>query len=171
MATLETERLVLRIPVMADFDAFAAMWADESVNKHITGKTWSRKESWGKFCGNVGAWALKGYGQWSVVHKETDSYLGQVGFFDADRGIGDDFDKDREAGWVFMPKAHGQGYATEAMQAALNWFDAQEFGDRIVCMMDADYAATWRVAQKCGFSEMRRTSDEHGDVLLMERLV
>ncbi len=169
--TIKTERLTLRIPAMQDFDAFATMWADEDVNKHITGKVWPRKLSWEKFCANVGAWHLKGFGQWSVILSADASYLGQVGFFDADRDLGEDFDNDREAGWVFAPHAHGQGYATEAMQAAFHWFDTQEYGQRTVCMMDPDYVATHRVADKCGFVEMRRTVTESGPLLLMERRV
>ena len=170
MVQLVTERLILRIPELADFDTFADMWADEGVNRHISGKTYSRNESWPKFAANVGRWQLLGYGQWSVIHKITGVYLGQVGFFDAHRGIGEDFDKDREAGWVMTPAAQGNGYATEALHAAHEWFDPQAFGGRTVCMMDANYPATRRVAEKCGYMELRRTSDEHGEVLLMERL-
>jgi RimJ/RimL family protein N-acetyltransferase len=29
-----------------------------------------------------------------------------------------------EAGWVMAPRAHGKGYATEAVRAALAWADA-----------------------------------------------
>lgn len=167
---LETNRLILRVPEMADFDPFADMWADEGVNKHISGKTWPREASWNKFKGNVGQWALMGYGQWSVLSKDTDQYVGQVGFFDAARGLGDDFDNDRESGWVLAPNSDGRGYATEAMLAAHAWIDKQSFGGRTVCMMDANYPASRRVADKCDYTEMRRTSDEFGDVVLLERM-
>lgn len=167
---LETDRLILRVPEMADFDAFADMWADESVNKHISGKTWPRDASWGKFKSNVGQWALMGYGQWSLISKADGHYVGQVGFFDADRGMGADFDTCREAGWVLAPDQDGQGYATEAMLTAHAWIDQQRFGGRTVCMMDANYLASRRVADKCGYTELRRTSDDFGDVVLLERL-
>lgn len=167
---LETERLILRVPELPDFDAFAAMWADENVNRFISGKTWPRNESWKKFTGNVGHWALLGYGQWSVLRKDSGEYVGQVGFFDADRDLGPDFDNDREAGWVLAPGADGQGYATEAMQIAHSWMDKQPFGGRTVCMMDVDYPASRRVAEKCGYVEMRRTEDTFGAVVLFERM-
>lgn len=166
----QTARLILRIPEMADFDAYADMWADEGVNRFISGKTWPRNESWKKFVSNVGHWKLMGYGQWSVLRKDTGEYVGQVGFFDANRDLGDDFDNDREAGWVLAPGADGRGYATEAMLSAHEWMDQQAFGGRTVCMMDAGYPASRRVAEKCGYTEMRRTDDQYGAVVLFERV-
>ncbi len=168
---IETDRLILRVPEMSDFNGFAAMWADEGVNRYISGKTFSRKESWPKFAANVGRWQLLGYGEWSVIDRASGAYLGQVGFFDADREIGADFDKDHEAGWVLTPAAHGKGVATEAMLAAHAWLDASAFAGRTVCMMDPTYAATRRVAVKCGYVDLRRVTNEMGELQLMERVV
>ena len=40
---------------------------------------------------------------------------------DAKRDIDPPFGEDRELGWALLPEAHGKGYASEALQAALEW--------------------------------------------------
>jgi len=169
MATLETERLILRPPVEGDLDGFAAMWADAETLKHIPIDPNTRGQSWGGLMRIAGCWALKGYGQWVVLDKDSDEFLGHAGFFDAMRDLGPDFDAHREAGWVFTSEASGKGLATEAMMAALGWMDRQRFGDKTVCMIGADHNASIRVAEKCGYSLLRKAQDEHGDIVLMSR--
>jgi|LGVE01.1.fsa_nt_gb RimJ/RimL family protein N-acetyltransferase len=169
MNTLETGRLILRPPVAEDLDAFAKMWADAEVLKNIPIEPQSRGQSWGGLMRIAGCWALKGYGQWMVLDKTSGKFIGQAGFFDAWRDLGPDFDNHREAGWVFTPAASGKGLATEAMSAALGWMDTQSFGHHTVCMIGAGHSASIRVAEKCGYTLMRETADEHGDIVLMTR--
>ena len=42
----DTERLVLRVPTLDDFEESAAMWSDETVVRHIGGRPFTREESW-----------------------------------------------------------------------------------------------------------------------------
>ncbi|MCK4861217.1 MAG: GNAT family N-acetyltransferase [Rhodobacteraceae bacterium] len=169
MNTIETERLILRPPVADDLDAFARMWADAETLKHIPIDPNTRGQSWGGLMRIAGCWALKGYGQWMVLDKTSDKFLGHAGFFDAMRELGPDFDAHREAGWVFTPEASGKGFATEAMLAALGWMDRQSFGNRTVCMIGTDHNASIRVAEKCGYSLLREAQDKDGDIVLMTR--
>ena len=48
--TLTTERLILRAPVVADWEAYAAMWEDPHVVAFIGGAPRPRDVSWPKFC-------------------------------------------------------------------------------------------------------------------------
>ncbi len=46
--TLETARLTLRPHRLDDFDAHAALWADEDVVRFITGVPSTREQSWSR---------------------------------------------------------------------------------------------------------------------------
>ena len=169
MNTLETERLVLRPPVVDDLDAFAKMWADAKALKDIPIEPQSRGQSWGGLMRIAGCWALKGYGQWMVLDKTSGKFIGQAGCFDALRDFGPDFYNHREAGWVFTPAASGKGLATRAMSASLGWMYLQSYGSHTVCMIGAGHSASIRVAEKCGYTLLREAEDEHGAIRLMSR--
>lgn len=166
---METERLILRPPVADDLDAFAKMRSDSETLKYIPIDPSTRGQSWGGLMRSAGCWALTGYGQWMVLDKSSDKFLGHVGFLDAMRDLGPDFDAHREAGWVFTLEASGKGFATKAMLAALGWMDGKAFGNNTVCIISADHSASMRVAQKCGYTLLRKAKDEHGDIVLMTR--
>jgi RimJ/RimL family protein N-acetyltransferase len=59
-----------------------------------------------------------------------------------------------EAGWGLVPRLQGQGLAEEAMRAALNWAAVDGTGERITAIIDPGNAASRRIAQKLGFSEV-----------------
>jgi RimJ/RimL family protein N-acetyltransferase len=112
---------------------------------------------------------LLGYGPWIVRERATGSFVGEVGIVDLHRDITPLIDAP-EAGWVLSPAAHGHGYATEAVNAALAWRDANVAGNRTVCMIDPENVASIRVAAKCGFHEFGRTAYKDAAVILFERL-
>ena len=90
--------------------------------------------------------------------KSTGRLVGEVGFADFKRAVEPSFDGAPEAGWVLAPWAHGQGFATEAVRAAIAW-GAKCFGPgRIVCMINPANQASIRVAEKCGYKELARTT-------------
>jgi RimJ/RimL family protein N-acetyltransferase len=58
---------------------------------------------------------------------------------------------------------HGKGYATEAARAALIWGDqnikrADSALGKTVCIIHPEHARSIRVAEKCGFTEILRTT-------------
>jgi RimJ/RimL family protein N-acetyltransferase len=83
-----------------------------------------------------------------------------------------------ELGWVLASRVHGQGYATEAAQATIQWAHshfrertsspgsagvesaiAPELRSaRMTCVIHPENVRSIRVADKCGFKELLRTS-------------
>jgi RimJ/RimL family protein N-acetyltransferase len=131
----------------SDFDDSAAMWGDAELRRHMGGNALTPEEVWARLLRHVGHWELFGYGYW-VVRDRDGRFVGEVGFADLRRDTTPRL-VDPEAGWVIARWAHGRGYATEAMRAALAWADAR-FA-RTTCIIDPDNAASIRVADKCGY--------------------
>ena len=158
---LETDRLVLRGPTLADFADSFAMWRTPEVNKHIGGKPRSEEDAWARIHRYVGQWVLLGFGMW-MVRDKAGAFVGEVGFMDYRREIAPKLTA-VEVGWVLGTAHHGKGYATEAMRAALAWgdehfktapIDATLVRRRLECIIDADNAPSIRVAEKCGFARV-----------------
>lgn len=66
-----------------------------------------------------------------------------------------------ELGYMFLPQAWGQGYASEACAAALGWFAGVAPGEPVVLSAQAANGASLRVAEKLGFTEVERF-EEYG---------
>jgi len=161
---LTGKRVVLRGFTWADFPAFARMWQEPEVARHIPFAPVGETLSWARFNANSYRWANFGHGNWAVLSLAGD-FLGTTGFFrreDADPGP-------LEAGWVFATAAHGQGLASEAVALSHGWLDRQDFGGVSRCMMGAAHAASIRVAEKCGYVHLRDATDAHGAVRHMQR--
>lgn len=166
---LETARLVLRGHDANDLDAVAAMWSDPEIVRHITGKPSTREESWARILRYAGLWPLKGYGYWAVVEKSSGRFIGDVGIADFAREMTPPVYLAPEAGWALVPAAHGQGYATEAMRAALAWVDANLDCPVTMCMLDETNRPSLRVAEKCGYREFGRAEYKGAPSLICRR--
>jgi RimJ/RimL family protein N-acetyltransferase len=141
--TLETERLLLRVPVLADFDRYAEMLASEDAARYIGG-TLLRAPAWRKFLQMPGAWLLQGFAMFSVVEKSSGRWLGQMGPWRPGGWPGN------EIGYAFHPDAWGQGFAVEAGLAARDWaFETLGWDDAIHCI-DPGNVPSQKVAQRLG---------------------
>jgi len=166
---IETERLRLRGHRLDDFKDCAAMWADLRVTRYITGRASTQEESWGRLLRYAGHWSLVGFGYWAIEEKGTGHFVGELGFSDYKRDIEPSIKDVPELGWVLTPKMHGNGYATEAVRAALDW-GAEHFGTaRTVCLVAPENVASIRVAEKCGYREVLRTTYKGEPTILFER--
>ena len=145
------------------------MWADPHIVRHITGKPSTREESWARILRYAGLWPLKGYGYWAVVEKSSGEFIGDVGIADFMREMTPPVYQAPEAGWALTPKTHGKGYATEAMSAVLAWADAHLDVPATMCMLDAENAASMRVAEKCGYQEFARATYKGAPSLIYRR--
>jgi RimJ/RimL family protein N-acetyltransferase len=166
---IETERLRLRQHRVEDFDRCFAIWSDTAVVRFL-GKPATREDAWVRLLRYAGHWSLLGFGMWAVETRDSGEYVGDIGFLDAKRDIDPPFGETPEVGWVLASNAHGKGYATEAVQAALQWGDRHFGGRRTLCLIDTDNLASLRVADKCGFREFHRTTYKGASVILLERL-
>lgn len=167
---LETADLHLRGPQLTDLPEAAAMHADPVFYRFLGNKPNSDEEVWRRILAQLGHWAMVGYGSWAIEEKATGRYVGTVGFFDFQRDLTPSLKGIPEAGWVLAPHAHGRGYASQALQAALTWADAHLPVDRITCIIDPDNTASLRLAQKFDFQEFARTTYHDSAIVLLERL-
>jgi RimJ/RimL family protein N-acetyltransferase len=165
---LDTARLTMRMHTLADFEDCAGMWGDPDVVRYIGGRAFTVEECWSRHLRYVGHWAMLGYGYWVVREKGTGAFVGEVGFADYRRDIVPAFDGTPEGGWVLATRAHGKGFATEAVAAALGWSDAH-LGKRTVCLIDPPNEASLRVAAKAGYRDLARTTYKGTPVVVLER--
>jgi RimJ/RimL family protein N-acetyltransferase len=166
---IDTERLRLRGHRLEDFEACAVMWADPIVVRHIIGRPSTQEETWGRLLRYAGHWSHLGYGYWAIEDKTTGAFVGELGFSDYKRQIEPAIKDVPELGWVLTPEMHGQGFATEAVRAALVWGDAHFASARSVCLIAPENAPSIRVAEKCGYRELLRTTYKGEPTILFER--
>jgi RimJ/RimL family protein N-acetyltransferase len=139
---LETARLILRPTAAEDFDAWAALMADDA--SHFIGGPQARSVAWRGFISVAGAWAIQGYSMFSVIEKASGLWVGRVGPWVPEGWPG------TEVGWAVAKPAYGKGYATEAATAAIDWaFDTLGWTDVIHCI-DPENIASQRVAERLG---------------------
>lgn len=152
--TLTTERLILRAPTVADFAAYAAQRADPAVMKYMgKGDVLSEEDAWLKFQGIYGHWQIVGYGSWMIEDKASGAMIGVLGYADKKRPADHPASGAPEMGWSLAATAHGKGYASEALKAALIW-GREFFGPaRIVAVISDDNAASIRLAERHGFKQ------------------
>jgi RimJ/RimL family protein N-acetyltransferase len=146
--TLETARLILRPPSAADFDAFAAFAADPRTAQYLGGVQ-VRSVAWRAFTTIAGAWVIDGYSMFSIIEKASGRWIGRGGPWMPEGWPG------TEVGWGLVVDAQGQGYATEAATAAIDWaFDALGWSEVIHCIDPANTASI-AVAKRLGSSLMK----------------
>ena len=166
---IETERLILDAHTIDDFEALAAMWGDPLVVRHITGRASTAQESWMRLLRYGGLWPLLGYGFWAVREKSSGRFVGDIGFADFHRQIEPPITGIPEAGWVLASWAHGRGFASEALGAALGWLDGRPSIDRSVCLISPDNTVSIRLAARHGYSMATTISFAGEDTRLFTR--
>jgi RimJ/RimL family protein N-acetyltransferase len=139
---IETERLILRLPEIGDFERYADMFADESTH-HIGGPL-TRGDAWRRFLQMPGAWMVQGFAMFSVIEKASGHWMGQAGPWFPDGWLG------TEVGYSFHRDARGKGYATEACVAAMDYaFDTLGW-DEVIHSISPGNVASQAVAQRLG---------------------
>jgi RimJ/RimL family protein N-acetyltransferase len=171
---IETERLRLRGHRPEDFAESAAMWADPVVTRYIGGKPLTEEDVWARLLRYVGHWAWMGFGYWVVEEKASGDFAGEVGLSDWKREIEPSLKGVPEVGWVLATRAHGKGYAREAVRAVIAWGDANVSTAnavlaRMVCIIHPEHVRSIRVAEKCGFQQVQRTTYQGEPTILFFR--
>ena len=166
--TIETARLRLRDIREQDLGAHAAMLGDPEVVRFVGGTPLAREEAWRRMLTGLAMWPLFGFGFWAVEAKESGDYVGLAGFADFKREVTPSLDGTVEAGWLFARRAHGKGYATEAMLAAFRWADEHVQAPEFTAIISHGNAGSIRVAEKLGY-DRREEALYRGEPLLLFR--
>ncbi|HEX4481764.1 MAG TPA: GNAT family N-acetyltransferase [Rudaea sp.] len=148
---IQTERLMLRLPVRADFDRYADMHADAETARHIGGAM-QRAAAWRKFLQMPGAWAMQGYAMFSVVEKSSGKWIGQVGPWQPEGWPG------TEVGWAFHRDAWGNGYAREGAIATIDWAFANLGWTEVIHSISPENTPSQALAKRLGSRILRQAT-------------
>lgn len=112
--TIETDRLLLRIPNEGDIEAYVSFYADAESSKFYGGPK-SPSEAWNKLARDVGHWHLRKYGPWTLENKEDGNVIGGCGL------VWTTGWPRPELTWWIANDARRKGYAKEASRAAIRF--------------------------------------------------
>ncbi|MFQ1699622.1 GNAT family N-acetyltransferase [Loktanella agnita] len=137
---ITTERLVLRLPRIADWAVLEPIWTtDRAVH---FGGPFTAEAAWLDFNQLVAGWVLRGHGALTICTHDG-AVQGMV-------LLGHEYgDPDAELGWLLTESAEGHGYATEAARAMLPLCRAL-YGDDFVSYIAMANTASIRIAEKLG---------------------
>jgi len=157
---LQTARLVMRGFTLADFGPYAAASADPEVQRFLGGPV-GPERAWRSLAMHIGHWELRGYGQWALERRDDGRTVGRAGLWNPEGWFG------VEVGWRLNRDAWGQGYATEAAAATIEWTWANLDVDRIISVIDPANTASVRVAERLGMHKLRDDESDGRPVVIM----
>ena len=142
--------MVLRAYRKADFIPWHEVMSDPDVVRHLGGPM-SKEDVWRRMAGAAGMWALVGFGGWAVDRKEDGRLIGTVGLFNFWRDMSPVLGDEPEMGWTFASDLHGQGYASEACRAVLDWAGSTRPGMPIWANIAPENHPSLALAERLGF--------------------
>jgi RimJ/RimL family protein N-acetyltransferase len=153
---LVSERLILRRWSKDDVEPYAAMCADPEVMRWIgTGRVLTKKECADEVSWFESSWDSDGFGLFALERRDTGEFIGYTGL--AVPNFLPEILPAVEIGWRLARNAWGQGYATEAARASLDFGLRVLRLDRVVSIHQIGNHASGRIMQKIGMTFARET--------------
>lgn len=156
MVIVETDRLVVRLFVAGDLDAFAAVTADPQLMRFVGDGTTLTREQTKRWIEVTHAnQARDGWTTWAVTDRRTGAVLGYAGLVHGDEAA-------IEVTYVLGREYWGAGLASELVAALVE----HAFGVRglaeLCATIDPANGASRRVVEKAGFRAVAERIDRHG---------
>ncbi len=148
-APITTERLVLRTPEPRDREAFIELYASAEVHTYLGGPR-PRDELERELTGAPERWPG------SFVVTLDGAMIGHVLLRRATQHHRPAAAGKVDLGYLFLPRAWGFGYATEACTAALDWCAEALPGEPVVLTTQTANTRSMRLAATLGFTEVER---------------
>lgn len=153
--TLNTARLELRAPIGEDYPVYRDFFADAEAS-HFYGGPLDADRAWRVLATDLGHWALRGYGRWSVVEKATGRMVGGCGLW-----WPEGYPRS-ELTWWIIPAARRLGYALEASRAAISFGYDRLGWDMVETHMNDDNIAARKLVEMLGGSMFMRETFPDG---------
>ncbi|KIC12418.1 acetyltransferase [Leisingera sp. ANG-M1] len=161
--TLETDRLILRAPALADFEALCAFYASERAT--FVGGQMDAEKVWRHLALEIGHWQMLGYGRWTVEEKSSGKTAGIIGLWNPHGW------PEPEIGWDLFEGFGSKGYATEAAIAARSYAYETLGWTTAISLVDPNNHASAAVAKRMGaVLDGTFTHDRFGEVQIWRHL-
>ena len=145
---LQTSRLILRLPEARDFESMHEIFGDEKSARFIGGHM-NRPASWRRFLAMPGAWAVQGFGMFTLEERSSGEVVGQCGPWHPIDWQG------TEIGWAIRPKFFGRGYALEAAVASMDYAMDVLGWTELIHTIDYENTPSVRLAERLGSRFLR----------------
>ena len=142
------------------------MTGDPEVMRHIgDGHVLDQGQAWREIATHLGHWGLRGYGQWALERRDDGRLIGRAGLWNPAGWPG------LEVGWMLARDAWGNGYATEAGAAAIEWAWRNLDVASLISLIQPSNSASIRVAERLGMQRQRTLtlSGQEAVVFALER--
>jgi [ribosomal protein S5]-alanine N-acetyltransferase len=167
----ETQRLIIREwNPWADSEYAFEMYSNPEVTRFLLTKVSSVEEAQKLLERWVGIFANRnnGSGQWAIALKETQEVIGMIALMQLRDG--ETLTQDYEIGWHLKQAAWGQGYATEAAKAVLEYGFNNLKLSVIYSVVHPENAASIRLVERLGMRQVGYTSRYYNTELQMYQL-
>ncbi|MES2938519.1 MAG: GNAT family N-acetyltransferase [Pseudomonadota bacterium] len=160
--SLQTARLDLRQFKHEDWTALHEHYGDAECTRFTFKRALTEGESWRAMCSMVGHWAIRGYGPFAAVERETGLVIGAIGLW-----YPNDW-PEPEIKWALSRRFWGKGYASEAVRAIQLPACRHLGGKAPISFMDATNEASIRLAASVG-AVFEKTAEFRGSAWQMYR--
>ncbi|HEY6572535.1 MAG TPA: GNAT family N-acetyltransferase [Candidatus Eisenbacteria bacterium] len=159
MTILETTRLYLRRLLPEDLDSLYALYRDPVIRRYFPDGTLTREETKEEL-----EWFLQGHpehpelGLWATIHRESGRFIGRCGLLPwTIEGA-----YEVEVAYLLDREFWGQGLATEAAAAIIDYGFGPLGLTRLISLIDPENEASARVARRVGMTLEREVADQFG---------
>lgn len=151
MIILETDRLRLRRLTPDDAPFILELLNDPLFLRFVGDKGVRSREEAGEYIrrGPMASYAQHGFGLFHVALRDADAPIGMCGLLKREML------EDVDIGFAYLPRFGGQGYATEAARAVMNYGRTVLGLTRIVAITAPDNEGSKHVLQKIGLRYAR----------------
>jgi RimJ/RimL family protein N-acetyltransferase len=159
-----TPRLILRRWSDDDLGGLRELTQRAEVMRHIGARvTLTREQTEQEHAAKLAHWHEHGFGARAAARRDTNEWIGYTVLQHPRPDVVELQSSDVEIGWLLLPSAWGQGYATEAAGALIKE-GFQRLGlDRIVARYQPANIASGRIIEKIGMRFERNAVDRHGN--------
>lgn len=148
MTVLETERLVLRRLTLDDAEFILSLLNEPSFLQYIGDKKVRNTAGARQYLlnGPIASYEQNGFGLYLVELKEPQTPTGMCGLLKREELA------DVDIGFAFVPDFWGQGFASEAAKAVMNYARQTLKLKRIVAITNPDNESSIKLLERLGFS-------------------
>jgi len=160
---LTTDRLKFRQLRESDLDALVQINTDPEVMKFIgKGGAKSPEQTHDELRWILKLYETRGYGLWGTILRENGRLIGRCGLIP---WTIEDVDE-LEVAYLLAREYWGQGFATEAASAIIDYAFTQYSCDHLISLIYPDNTASIRVAEKAGMHRHKEVYLFGSDILM-----